>query len=396
MLGRDRVGRPALPDSLRRARVSVAATFAIHGFISGSWATRIPAIKDDLALGEGELGIALTGLAAGLFLGTRLTGRPVGRAGTRLPIRTVLPLQCVSLIGPALATDLVTLTLAFAFVGLWSGFLDVVMNLNAVVVERDYRRPIMSGLHGMWSGGLLAGSSVGATAAALRVGVPLHFGAVALTLAVAALVLTRGLLATAVEAPRGPGGRRPRNAVRIGAVLLLGAIAFSSFAAEGSAADWSAVYVHETVGTGQGVAGLAFAAFSLGMIASRFAADAVSARFGPVFAVRTGGLVAAGGLTLALAVPSQASAIVGFLLFGVGLAPIVPITFSAAGADGRDSAGLSWVVTIAYVGAVTGPAVIGFAADAVSLRAALTFPVLLALAAAALASAVASAPGGRR
>lgn len=392
MRRRDRVGR--LPDSLRRARFSVAATFAIHGFVSGSWATRIPAIKDNLALGEGELGIALTGLAAGLFLGTRLTGRPVGRDGTRLPIRVVLPLLCLSLFGPAIATDLVTLTIAFAFVGLWSGFLDVVMNLNAVVVERDYRRPIMSSLHGMWSGGLLAGSSLGTAAAAVRAGVPLHFGVAAAVLALAALTLTRGLLATAVQPP-GRSGERAGRAVELVAVLLLGGIAFSSFAAEGSAADWSAVYVHETVGAGQGIAGLAFTAFSLGMVASRFAGDAASARLGPVRTVRTGGLVAAAGLVLALAVPSPATSVVGFLLFGVGLAPIVPIAFSAAGAVGQNGAALSWAVTIAYLGAVSGPAVIGFVADAVSLRTALAFPVLLALTAAALAFAVSRAPGGR-
>ena len=387
-----------MPDALRRARFSVAATFGIHGFVSGSWATRIPALKDDLALDDGDLGIALTGLAVGLFLGTRLTGRPVGRAGTRIPIRVVLPLMCVSLIGPALATNLAGLTVAFAFLGLWSGFLDVVMNLNAVVVERDYRRPIMSGLHGMWSGGLLAGSSVGALAAALGGGVQVHFGAVALVLAPLAVVTTRGLLVTGSdgEPSAAGGGSGARDALRVAPVLLLGGIAFSSFSAEGAAADWSAVYVHETVGAGQGVAGLAFTAFSLGMIASRFAADALSARFGPVFVVRAGALLAAGGLTLALVVPSRPTGIVGFLLFGIGLAPIVPITFSAAGGDGRDRRGLSWVVTIAYVGAVTGPAVIGFTADTLSLRAALGFPVLLALTASALAFAVASAPGGRR
>jgi MFS family permease len=183
---------------------------------------------------------------------------------------------------------------------------------------------------------------------------------------------------------------------RLVPVLLLGLIAFSSFAAEGSAADWSAVYVHETVGTGTGVAGLAFAAFSLGMVVARFVADAVAARFGPTAVVRGGGLVAAAGLGLALVAPHPATSVAGYLLFGVGLAPIVPITFSAAGALDRSRSGvaLGWVVTIAYVGAVAGPAVIGFTADALSLRSALVFAVLLALTAAVFASTVATAPGG--
>jgi MFS family permease len=383
---------------LRRARVSVAATFGIHGFISGSWATRIPALKDDLRLDEGDLGIALTGLAVGLFLGTRIAGRPVDRAGTRAVIRIALPLLCVSLVGPALASDLLTLTVAFALVGFGSGFLDVVMNTNAVAVERGYRRPIMSSLHGFWSGGLLVGSSVGAGAAALGAGVPLHFGLVATVLAPLAVVLTRWLLSTGDDQVTAlvAGDLHLDTGARLVPVLLLGLIAFSSFAAEGSAADWSAVYVHETVGTGTGVAGLAFAAFSLGMVVARFVADAVAARFGPTAVVRGGGLVAAAGLGLALVAPHPATSVAGYLLFGVGLAPIVPITFSAAGAldPRRSGVSLGWVVTIAYVGAVIGPAVIGFTAEALSLRTALVFPVLLAVVAAVFASTVAPAPGG--
>jgi MFS family permease len=385
---------------LRRARVSVGATFFIHGFVSGSWATRIPAIKAELRLDDGDLGIALTGLAAGLFIGTRIAGWPVDRAGTRRTIRVTLPLLSAALVSPALASDLVGLTAAFALIGLGSGFLDVVMNTNAVAVEREYRRPIMSGLHGFWSGGLLAGSSLGAGAASIGAGLEVHFGVVAAVLIPTAVLATRSLLPTGGVHATAPiaGELHLAAGARVASVLVLGLIAFSSFAAEGSAADWSAVYVDETVGTGAGFAAVAFAAFSLGMIIARFAGDAVAARLGPAATVRAGALVAAGALGLALAVPSPATAIVGYLLFGVGLAPIVPITFSGAGALDRPGSGtaLGWVVTIAYAGSVVGPAVIGFTADAISLRAALLFPVVLALIAAACAGSVSSAPGGDR
>jgi MFS family permease len=387
------------PENLRGARISVASTFVVHAFVSGSWAPRIPALKDDLGLDNGELGVALTGFAVGLFLGTRVAGRLVDRIGTRGPIRVGLPAMCVALVGPGLAWDLSSLTAGFVVLGLLSGCLDVLMNANAVAVERGFARPIMSGLHGSWSVGLLAGAAAGAGAAALDIGVALHFALVAALLGAFTVPLTRRLL------PSEAGGSRPRAAVEPGAVkalwasvLLLGLIAFSSFAAEGAAADWSAVYMHETIGTGTGVAGLAFVAFSFGMIVCRFAADSLSARLGPTAVVRGGGLLAAGGLALTLALPHSWSTLAGYLLCGVGLAPIVPIAFSAAGNldQARTGAFLGSVVTIAYVGAVVGPAVIGFTAEALNLRAALVFPVLLALCAAALAFAVAPAPGGAR
>lgn len=379
------------------ARLSIGSTFLVHAFLSGSWAPRMPAIKQDLGLDESDLGIALLGFAIGLVAGTRLGGRSADRLGTRLPLRLGLPVQCFCLVGLALAWDLPSLTAAFVLFGVVSGFLDVTMNANAVAVERGCARPILSGLHGLWSVGLLAGAVAGTGAAALGLTPGAQFWVVAAVLAAVSIFATRDLLLT-------PAHRTPPAATSSGKRwsgfslnwLPPALIAFGSFAGEGSAADWSAVYLDETVGTGAGAAGLAFVAFSLGMIASRFSADRATARFGPRLVVRSGGLIAAGGLALALASPHVPAVVAGYLLFGVGLAPIVPIAFSAAGnLDGvRTGAALSSVVTVGYVGSVVGPIVIGFTADALSLRLALVLPVLLALLISSLASSVANAAGG--
>jgi MFS family permease len=386
--------RRAMSDTLRTARGSVATAFAVHAFVSGSWAPRIPAIKSDLALDNGELGIALSGLAVGLLLGTRVAGRLIDRIGTRLPVRVGLPLMCATLIGPALATELVALTVAFLVLGLVSGFLDVTMNAAAVAVERGYRRPIMSGFHALWSGGLLAGAVVAAAAAAVGAGVLLHFALVAAILASLAAVVTRGLLHAEAEHATIDltDPTLPRGAAWL-PVVLLGLVAFSAFAGEGSAADWSAVYMTETVRTGTGLASVAFVAFSLGMIAARLAGDGVSERFGPSLTVRTGGALAAGGMALALAAPHPLPALIGYLLVGVGLGPIVPITFSAAGNldRGRPGSQLGLVVTIGYVGSIVAPIVVGWTADVLGLRVALIFPLALALVVARLGFAVTNA-----
>jgi MFS family permease len=385
-----------MPNILRTARRSVAATFAVHAFVSGSWAPRIPAIKSDLGLENSELGIALSGFAAGLLLGTRVAGRLIDGIGTRPAIRIGLPTMCATLVGPALATELVGLTAAFVCLGVASGFLDVTMNANAVAVERGYHRPILSGLHAVWSGGLLAGAAVAAAAATVGTGVLLHFALVAAVLTPFATVATRGLLRVADEhasiAHTDP--TRPRRAAWL-PVLLLGLIAFSAFAGEGSAADWSAVYMADTVGTGAGLASAAFVAFSLGMIASRLLSDVLSERFGPTLLVRGGGALAAGGMALSLAAPHPLPVLAGYLLVGVGLGPVVPITFSAAGNLDRRQAGsqLGLVVTIGYVGSIVAPIVVGWTADAVDLRIALIFPLALALVAAGLSSSVATAAG---
>ena len=144
-------------------------------------------------------------------------------------------------------------------------------------------------------------------------------------------------------------------------------IGFCSFLGEGAAADWSGVFLHEDAGASAGLAAFAFTAFAIGMVLSRFSADRLSARFGPVAIVRAGGLLAGFGLILGLAIVEVPVVLVAFVLLGLGLAPIVPTVFSAGGNLGTGARALGWVVTMSYVGSVLGPAAVGAVAHGVGL-----------------------------
>src|SRR5918992_6212447 len=151
----------------RGAYLAVAASFLIHSTVSGSWAPRLPAIKESLELSDGELGTALVGLAIGLLVGTRFAGAPVDRFGSRPVMRAGFPLLAATLLLPGLAGSGATLFAALLVLGLASGALDVAMNAQGIEVERHVRRPILSGLHGLWSVGLGIGAGVAALPAAL-------------------------------------------------------------------------------------------------------------------------------------------------------------------------------------------------------------------------------------
>ena len=84
-------------------RVAVSAAFLIHSTVSGTWAPRLPAIKESLELSDGELGTALVGLAIGLVVGTRVAGAPVDRFGSRPVMRAGFPLLAGTLLLPGLA-----------------------------------------------------------------------------------------------------------------------------------------------------------------------------------------------------------------------------------------------------------------------------------------------------
>jgi MFS family permease len=363
-------------------RAAVAAAFLIHSTVSGTWAARLPAIKESLGLSDGELGTSLVGLAIGLLAGTRLAGAPVDRFGSRPVMRAGFPLLAATLLLPGLADSAVALFLSLLVLGGFSGFLDVAMNAQGIEVERRLGRPILSGLHGLWSVGLGIGAGVAALAAAGDVDPLTQFAVVAAVLAVASLVLLRGLL-PAEHHVREEHEREAR--VSVGwtvPLVLLGVIAFCSFVGEGSASDWSAVYMTQELGTSAALGALAFAAFAVTMAAARFATDPLRTRLGNVTLVRGGSLIAAGGLGLALLIHEPAAGIAGFALLGLGLAPVVPIAFSAAGElDPRATGRLvGRVATIGYVGSVAGPIMIGWLAEATSLRTSLSLVVLLSLA----------------
>ncbi len=365
---------------LSSPRVAVSAAFLIHSTVSGTWAPRLPAIKESLGLSDGELGTALVGLAIGLLVGTRVAGAPVDRFGSRPVMRVGFPLLAATLVLPGLADSLVTLLLSLFVLGLASGALDVAMNAQGIEVERQLGRPILSGLHGLWSVGLGIGATVAALAASIDADPLEHFAVVAAVLAVASLVFMRGLLAARLPEPGEPEEEHVMVRWTL-ALVLLGVIAFCSFVGEGAASDWSAVYMTQELGSSEALGALAFAAFAVTMAIARFAADPLRARLGNVALARGGSLIAATGLGLGLLVHEPAAAIAGFALLGLGLAPVVPIAFSAAGdLDPRATGRLvGRVATLGSVGSEAGAILIGRQAAATSARAALGLVVLLAL-----------------
>jgi fucose permease len=374
-----------------RGRVGVAAAFLGHAVVFGTWASRVPAVKHALGLSNAQLGLALFGMAAGTLLGSRLGGVLASRFGAWRIVRTGLPILAASLVLAAVAGDLATLTAALVALGVTAAVVDVAMNSEAVVVERGHGRPLMSGFHGFWSVGLMAGAVAGIGAAALDLRPVVHF-------ALAAAIVAAGSAPFLARLPHRSIPIRPGDAAGgwSAKLVVLGLIAFCSFFAEGAAADWSAVYLRDRADAGAAVAAAGFASFSLAMAASRLAGDRLAAGLGPVRLARAASVTAGLGLALALLVPASVTGLLGFALLGAGIAPIVPTVISAAGGArlGTPEAVVSRVFAVGYVGGIIGPAMIGLTAGQIGLRAALVIPVCLIGLIAIASGRLATAAGG--
>jgi MFS family permease len=160
---------------LRRARTGVALIFFLTGAVFATWASRIPAVKHDLGVGDGRLSLAFAGLNAGAVAGLQLAGKVVPRVGSRKALAASVPAFGASLTALALTPDLRALVVAAAMFALINSVIDVAMNVHGVLVESGYGRAILSGLHAMHSLGMIVGASLGAVAAHAGLGPAAHF-----------------------------------------------------------------------------------------------------------------------------------------------------------------------------------------------------------------------------
>lgn len=352
-------------------RVPVAVLFAVHGAANGSFATRIPWIRDRLDLDAGLLGLALLAPAAGALLAMPPAGALIHRHDGRRVTGLLIGALAIALALPALAPSYALLWLALLVFGAVAGSADVAMNTQAVAAEERAGRSIMSGLHGAWSLGGMAGSLLGVLAAHADLDARVHLGAMAIILLVVSQAAARQLPETVDGTHGEPHADPPRLAWPTRPVLVIGVVGFGAVFAEGACADWCAVYLRDVVGAGAATAAAAYTAFASAMALARLVGDRVIARAGAVATVRAGGALAALGALLVVVARTPLLAIAGFALIGLGIATVVPLAFAAAGrAVPHAGQGIAAVATVAYGAGLAAPGIIGAIASAASLQAA--------------------------
>ena len=187
-------------------------------------------------------------------------------------VRLALLGYCVS--GPfiGLTGSFGTFFVAFLLWGFFQGMLDVSMNTQAIAVERFSGRVLMPGFHGSWSSGALVGAVIGASAVGLGVSLSEQL----LVLAVPCLLVVGWLTTRMIPDRRvgddpesSRGSREGRHGVLQRELIVLGGIAFADMLCEGAAADWAAVYLHNSLHTVALVAGMGFAIYAFAMLAVR-------------------------------------------------------------------------------------------------------------------------------
>jgi MFS family permease len=378
-------GSPDTRTGLRAARAATTLTFFLTGAVFATWAARLPALTERLALSPGGASVALTGVEAGALGGLAVAGRLVAALGSARGLRVGFTAYPTALVAVALAPSLSWLVAAMAVLGVANSAIDVAMNVQGVELERRYARPLLSGLHSAHSFGVVAGGVAGTLCAARGVPLTAHFAAVAGIAFVASQLAMGALLRERPEDADDPSrdgdGRPgavddPRRARR--RLVAIGLLASGAFFVEGAASDWSAIELRAVHGADPGLASAAFTTFSLALALGRLGADRLVARHGRARFTRAAASVAALGAGTVVVSGSAVVALIGWAVVGAGVAGIAPTLLGAAprASAAASSVAIATVSAIGYGGSFAGPPLIGALASLTSLPAALGVLVL--------------------
>ncbi|WP_333601960.1 MFS transporter [Atlantibacter hermannii] len=347
--------------------------FFIAGFVTAAWAVIVPFARNNTGVNEATLGTLLLCLGVGALIAMPVTGLLTNKFGCRRVI--LCGIGFIALTTPLLSviTDPLLLAGVLLLFGVGVGVTDCAMNIQAILVEKQSPVPVMSGFHGMYSVGGIAGA--GFLTLLLAMGMSIFAGTLLVTLAVIVMaLLSRSGLLTYANPAEGPAFAVPR-----GIVLLLGVVCFAVFLTEGTVLDWSAVYLTDVRNIPETLGGLGYTCFAVAMTAARLTGDRLIAWLGRLPVVFGGALIAAAGLALVTWVPSWQLSLTGYILVGAGCANIVPVMFSAVGRQTvmPQAAAVPAMTTMGYLGVLSGPAIIGYVAHYSSLS--FAFSLIMAL-----------------
>ena len=365
----------------RRARIAVSAGFAGQGFAYATVLTSLEGFKDRYGIGDGQVTLVVLGVCVMAVVGTLVADR-VARTpgGSRVVLGAGLLVVATAVVVAAVAPVFAVLALGFAVYGVGLGMVDAGTNMQAVALQREYGRSLLTGFYASWSVGGIAGAVFVATTVGRTptdpVAVALLAGTLVAALAAVGVLRAGWRGAGPVDTPVDVTATR---VVPWGPVFLLGLGVVAFYVADTAISTWSTIYLGDVLLAAASFAPLGYAAYLTTTLASRLAGDPLVRRWGRVVVLRTGAIIGVVGLVLVVAAPGPWVGLAGFAVAGAGLGVIAPLCFSAAGdlAPGHADAVVARLNIFNYVGAVLGGVLVGAIGSTSSLQYGFAVPIVL-------------------
>lgn len=318
-------------------------------------------------------------ISAGTIVSALLSDRITKRFGVGKVTSISVALTALSLLGFSFAPNyLVLIFLAIPY-GLGAGGVDAALN-NYVALHYESRH--MSWLHCMWGIGASAGPYVMGFALSCGFG----WSAGYQYIAIVQVILTVILFASLPLWNNRKSHKLPKpiqvskeysktlsfaEVLRIPGAKNILIMFFCYCAIEQTAGLWASSYMVLHGSVSRVVAAGWASLFYVGITAGRFISGFLTMRFNDATMIRLGQLVMILGiLVLLLPLPNHIALVAGFVIIGLGCAPVYPCIIHSTpyyfGAD-KSQAIVGMQMASAYIGSMVMPAIFGFIGQNVSM-----------------------------
>jgi MFS family permease len=380
---------------IARWRNAIIAAFALGGVTVSSWGPRMPAIRSDLGVGTGTIGVLVACSTVGSIVGLLAARWALHRLGGRGAVFSALLTIAGSLVlmGVGVTSHSVALVaVGFTVVGLGLGTVDVSINVEGAAVERAAGRTLLPMMHAGWSAGAAVGAAIGAACAAAGISPGTQFLLLAALVAVVGLVMARDIPAGVPQddEPSTPVSwqikiRRWLHGWSDRRLLLIGLVLLGVEFGEGSANNWLSLSVKQSHGQTAAIAALFLTLFAVSEASSRVAAGPLVDRLGRVRMLRYTTALGICGVAVFILAHAVWLVAIGVVLWAIGVSMGFPLGMSAAAEGDDPPTQVSVAASIGYQSSLIGPPVIGFLAESVGLLSSLWLLAILFLAAFAAA-----------
>ena len=306
-----------------------------------AWVPRLPEIKDNLGVNNGQFGTIIGTGAIGALISLLTMGHVVHHVGSGKVIRIGFTLIAFSFsIIPYLTNSLV-----FLIINMLTGFgismVHLSVNAQAFDDQENLRRPIISKMHGMWAVGALS-TAILSSLLIDRISLQLHLGILQLFVWVTAIFLlhlrNETLLKPKVHKDQLFSITGIFSSFKFDPMISAGLLCATVL--EFSIGDWASIFVRDSIGISSGLIALPYIFFTLCMIAGRMKANRIQAKFGVSRSVTLFGALGGIGFTIGLFASKLAVSkninlgfaitLIGFSIAGIGSSILGPTYTNAS------------------------------------------------------------------
>ena len=330
-----------------------------------------PTIHAEFDVPLSYMGLVSMIISGGTIVSSLMTERLTKKMETKILTTASVFLTAIALFGFSMATEFYQLCLWGIPYGLGAGAIDAALN-NYVALHYNSRH--MSWLHCFWGVGTIISPYVMSYALTHTVWTDGYrtVSYIQFTIVIV-LVLTLPLwkinqVQSSEESSAKVLGLTGALKIKGVPTLLVGFMAYC--AAEATAMLWASSYLEGVRGAAKEEAAAFGSLFFIGITAGRFISGFISDKLGDNRMIRLGTGIALCGVLL-IALPSTMTSIVGFVIIGLGCAPVYPCIIHSTPSNfgAENSQGIIGIqMASAYVGSTFMPPLFGLLANHISLK----------------------------